>query len=264
MSSAKADAILEAQQSRIAFMSPRAVRAYEAFHHISFGRASEAQVARSSAGFEGWRHLADVFDGQTRGGVGGIEEQTFGQKPRSQPRILLPFDRVIQCRDGRMPDPSSQRSKVIIESQSVHDGSCQIDARLASDPLGLLIDKLGIGQEVMSKAKQALLKSGSTASRLGVLPTRADSRVNIMESDGPNYAEFMIAKESDVEFEAALDSGSQDHICDFLECPVYSLEASPASTLGGCFIVCNGTRLPNQLSLEAGADGLHGFHHAFR
>ena len=105
----KAGAALEVQQRHIASMVPRAIRAYEAFHHIPFGRASEAPAARSSAGIRG-SHVADVLNGKTRGGVGGIEESTFGKTEGSN-SYTKPFDRVIQCHDGCMPDPSSQRSK---------------------------------------------------------------------------------------------------------------------------------------------------------
>ena len=132
-SSVKADDILEAQQRHIASILPRAVRAYEAFHHIPFGHAIEAQVARSSAGIEGWGHVADVLDGQTHAGVGGIEEQIFGKTEEST-SYTKPFDRVIQCRDGRMPGPSSQRSKIITEPASVNLPEVDVDARLASDP----------------------------------------------------------------------------------------------------------------------------------
>ena len=62
-SAVKADVILEAQQLRVASVLPRAVQAYEAFRHIPFGRASKGQVARSSAGIEGWGHVADVLVG---------------------------------------------------------------------------------------------------------------------------------------------------------------------------------------------------------
>ena len=75
-----------------------------------------------------------------------------------------------------------------------------------------------------------------------------------------NDAEIMVADEwSDVESEFALASGSQDHVCDLLDCWGYSPEASPASTRGVCLIVGNGARLPDQgqaiLSLEPEADG---------
>ena len=85
----------------------------------------------------------------------------------------------------------------------------------------------------MPKAKQELLKSRPAKSNQGV-------RANIMESDGSTNAEIMVAHQwEDVETEVALDSGSQDHVCDLIDCLGYSLEASPASQRGGCFIVGN-------------------------
>jgi hypothetical protein len=58
----------------------------------------------------------------------------------------------------------------------------------------------------------------------------------------------------DVEFEVALDSGAQDHVCDDTDTPGYDIEASPGSSRGACFIVGNGSRIANQgqkvLSLE--------------
>ena len=50
----------------------------------------------------------------------------------------------------------------------------------------------------------------------------------------------------DVEFEVALDSGSQDHVCDEIDCPGYVTEPSPGSMRGQCFIVGNGGRLDNK------------------
>ena len=62
----------------------------------------------------------------------------------------------------------------------------------------------------------------------------------------------------DVEFEVALDSGSQDHVCDEADTPGYVMEASPGSDRGQCFVVGNGGRLPNMgqkvLNLEPEAD----------
>ena len=68
-----------------------------------FGRAGEVQVAKSSAGIQGWGHFADHLAGQTRVGVGGIEESTFGTNKKST-SYIKPLDRVIQCHHGRMPD----------------------------------------------------------------------------------------------------------------------------------------------------------------
>ena len=66
-------------------------------------------------------------------------------------------------------------------------------------------------------------------------------------------------KWEDIEFEVALDSGSQEHVCDEVDCPGYSTVASPGSSRGQCFIVGDGNRLPNMgqrvLNLQPMADG---------
>ena len=64
----------------------------------------------------------------------------------------------------------------------------------------------------------------------------------------------------DVEFEVALDSGSQDHVCDEEDCPGYSTVASPGSSRGQCFIVGDGNRLPNmgQSTQPAAIEWQHG------
>ena len=49
----------------------------------------------------------------------------------------------------------------------------------------------------------------------------------------------------DVEFDVALDSGSQEHVCDEVDCPGYVTEPSPGSSRGQCFIVGDGGRLAN-------------------
>jgi hypothetical protein len=51
---------------------------------------------------------------------------------------------------------------------------------------------------------------------------------------------------TDVEFEVALDSGAQDHVCDDADTPGYILEESPGSSRGACFVVGNGSRIHNQ------------------
>ena len=55
----------------------------------------------------------------------------------------------------------------------------------------------------------------------------------------------MIEKWCDLEFEVAFDSGPQGHVFDEVDTPGYSLEASPGSSRGQCFIFWNGGRLPN-------------------
>ena len=48
----------------------------------------------------------------------------------------------------------------------------------------------------------------------------------------------------DVEFEVALDSGSQDHVCDATDCLGYLTEISHGCSRGQCFVVGSGERLP--------------------
>ena len=50
----------------------------------------------------------------------------------------------------------------------------------------------------------------------------------------------------DSEFEVALDSGSQEHVCDEDDCPGYLTCPSPGSECGQCFIVGDGGKLENQ------------------
>ena len=63
---------------------------------------------------------------------------------------------------------------------------------------------------------------------------------------GKRSAVMLANQGAEVELGIALDSGSHDHVCDLVDCPGYSLEASPASQRGGCFIVSNAAQLPNR------------------
>ena len=201
-----------------------------------------------------------MFDGQTRGGAGGIGESSFGRTEEST-SYIEPLHQAIQCHDGCMRDFTSQRSTVLSESVIAQDSGPESDnARLAADPLGVLFNMLGIRHEVMSNAKKVLLKSTTVRSDLGVSPTDFDLRVAIMELDGPDDAEVMVANRwADFDFEDALHAGSQYHVCDLADCPGYYLEASPVSRRGGCFMIGNGARLQNRgqavLNQEPEADG---------
>ena len=92
-------------------------------------------------------------------------------------------------------------------------------------------------------------------SGFGVLPV---AQVNLCETEGPTSEVNVSEDWCDVEFEVALDSGSQDHVCDEADTPGYVLENSPGSDRGQCFVVGNGGRLPNMgqkiLNLEPEAD----------
>ena len=66
----------------------------------------------------------------------------------------------------------------------------------------------------------------------------------------------------------ALDSGSQDHICDEADTPGYDLAESLGSSRGACFVVGNGGRLPNLgqkvLNLEPEDDAAVGMKSCFQ
>ena len=73
--------------------------------------------------------------------------------------------------------------------------------------------------------------------------------VNIFEVSEPIAGgdQAILSNETweDIEFEVALDSGSQDHVCDEVDCPGYTTVASPGSARGQCFIVGDGGKLEN-------------------
>ena len=94
-------------------------------------------------------------------------------------------------------------------------------------------------KEERMRCLSSIPKSGSS---FGVLAT---SSVSLCETEEPAVEINMNEEWCDVEFEVALDSGSQDHVCDESDTPGYQLEDSPGSTRGQCFIVGNGSRLPN-------------------
>lgn len=72
----------------------------------------------------------------------------------------------------------------------------------------------------------------------------------------------------DVEFEVALDSGSQDHVCDEADTSGYALSESPGSSRGSCFVVGDGGRIPHLgqkvLNLEPEADESVGMKSCFQ
>ena len=68
--------------------------------------------------------------------------------------------------------------------------------------------------------------------------------MEVLEPVGSGDAEVLTAEAwQDVEFEVALDSGSQDHVCDEVDTPGYATVASPGSAGGQCFIVGDGGKL---------------------
>ena len=79
------------------------------------------------------------------------------------------------------------------------------------------------------------------------------SQLQLFEREDPAGCDSQITSNElwqDVEFDVALDSGSQDHVCDEVDCPGYATEPSPGSSRGQCFIVGNGGRLDNMGQLS--------------
>ena len=99
------------------------------------------------------------------------------------------------------------------------------------------LDKLGVRDEVVAQCTS-----------LGILKDGYRGEVMLMETveaDGSQILTNNTGEWIDVEFEVALDSGSQDRVCDESDTPGYMLQQSPGSSRGQCFIVGDGGRLPN-------------------
>ena len=98
-----------------------------------------------------------------------------------------------------------------------------------------LLQKMGILDEVARKH----VSFGDDSRRAGI---------HLFEVVDPIADHAVLSAENwvDIEFEVALDSGSQDHVCDEQDCPGYVTEVSPGSSRGQCFIVGDGGKLPNQ------------------
>ena len=114
-----------------------------------------------------------------------------------------------------------------------------------------LLSDIGVLGEVLQheRVKRLRLHDGPTYAG-GVLKRQPpdDSALNIFDVSEPIADSSILANEAewqDVEFEVALDSGSQDHVCDEIDCPGYSTVASPGSSRGQCFIAGSGDELPN-------------------
>ena len=110
-----------------------------------------------------------------------------------------------------------------------------------------LLDKLGIKEEIMAMDGVKRVRFAENVSDGGTLKTGYASDNQLIESSEVEDDSCVLNSEvwQDVEFEVALDSGSQDHVCDEVDCPGYMTEQSPGTSRGQCFIVGNGGRLDN-------------------
>ena len=104
-----------------------------------------------------------------------------------------------------------------------------------------LLRTLGVAEELVGKeeAKHVEFEEVEQPKTKGL---------HIFEVVDPTSDSSVLANEAawqDVEFEVALDAGSQDHVCDEVDCPGYVTQPSPGSSRGQCFIVGDGGRLEN-------------------
>ena len=153
----------------------------------------------------------------------------------------------------RLP-PGSATLMQVTKSSAGIPGCCQfahvmdavsVDAKADEDCLNrqlaqqTFLEDLGVVDEVMQQRQAKQVRFDEPMSR----------GLHIFEVHDPivEGESAVLSNETweDVEFEVALDSGSQDHVCDTVDCPGYKTEASPGSNRGQCFVVGDGNRLPN-------------------
>ena len=133
----------------------------------------------------------------------------------------------------------------VVSADANHD-KVLLDKQLTRDRM---FQQMGIVDEV--SAGRRIKKSVSFEDQQYTAPVLMPRpHVNIFEVQDPiaeGDAEVLAteAEWEDVEFEVALDSGSQDHVCDEVDCPGYVTEASPGSSRGQCFVVGVGGKLQN-------------------
>ena len=123
----------------------------------------------------------------------------------------------------------------------------------ASGHLQKLLEVTGVKEKMEEHMQcRTVIPRCTSASTFGVLAT---SQVSLCEVELGDSQVNVNEDWCDVEFEVALDSGSQDHVCDESDTPGYVLDPSEGSQRGACFVVGNGGRLPNQgqklLNLES-------------
>ena len=107
-----------------------------------------------------------------------------------------------------------------------------------------LLERLGVIDEVKNEVKNKTRQVTFAVGDMKIVP----AQLQLFEREDPVGCVSQIMSNElwqDVEFDVALDSGSQDHVCDEVDCPRYATEPSPGSSRGQCFIVGNGGRLDN-------------------
>ena len=131
----------------------------------------------------------------------------------------------------------------------------EVDRQVQRDKL---FHKLGVVDEVMQVQRRKTVRfadyDGGVIRLAAVCDPKGVHIFEVCEPIGSDDQALLSTEWEDIEFEVALDSGSQDHVCDEVDCPGYLTEVSPGSSRGQCFVVGNGEKLPNrgqrQLNME--------------
>ena len=150
------------------------------------------------------------------------------------------MDMVINSSAGILGWSTFARCHDVV-SKDLDNDKKLLDMQLKRDALlhGLGIAEELVGPAMAKRVRFEAVNDGPSYSKPGLcLFERSDP---IGDSEIHNTQTWQ-----DVEFEVALDSGSQDHVCDEQDCPGYTTEASPGSSRGQCFIVGDGGRLENK------------------
>ena len=83
-----------------------------------------------------------------------------------------------------------------------------------------------------------------TSKQLAAKQLYSSSRINILESEGPEL--HALSNHEYSTFHIVLDSGSADHVVDSVDIPGYSIEERIGSKAGACFVAANWERIPNR------------------
>ena len=120
-----------------------------------------------------------------------------------------------------------------------------------------LLHMLGVAEELVGLAAAKHVRFEACDDDVD----RRQSGLFLFEVEDPIADSHILNNERwhDIEFEVALDSGSQDHVCHEDDCPGYTTEASPGSSRGQCFIVGDGGELEHMgqraLNMQPMSDG---------
>ena len=116
-----------------------------------------------------------------------------------------------------------------------------------------LLQSTGVIDQVMGQVATMPVIGGKRLDFMTLGP-KVEPAISIMETSGSSSSINVAESWIDIEFEVALDSGAQDHVCAEDDAPGYELIPSVGSESKQCFIVGDGGRLANmgekRLNLE--------------